>query len=93
MRPPAPGHTQAVSQFGLTILLTVRDIGRFTMFAAATIRRLLTRLDRGCRWRLQGPQFFAVGESKPEAGVDPAQLAAYTMIANQLFNLDEVLNK
>lgn len=36
---------------------------------------------------------LAVGESKPDAKVDPASLAAYTMVANELMNLDETLNK
>jgi hypothetical protein len=34
-----------------------------------------------------------VGESKPSPEIDPAQLAAWTMVANQLMNLDEVLCK
>ena len=34
-----------------------------------------------------------VGESPPDASLDPAMLAAWTMLANQLLNLDEVLNK
>ena len=38
-------------------------------------------------------EFLAVGESEaPESGPTP-QLAAMTMVANQLMNLDEVLNK
>ncbi|MFN0125988.1 MAG: DUF1553 domain-containing protein [Verrucomicrobiales bacterium] len=36
---------------------------------------------------------IAVGESKADPAVDPPTLAAWTMIANQLMNLDEVLNK
>lgn len=35
----------------------------------------------------------AVGESKADAALDRPTLAAYTMMANELFNLDEVLNK
>jgi hypothetical protein len=35
---------------------------------------------------------ITVGESKPRA-VDPAQLAAWTMLTNELMNLDEVLCK
>jgi hypothetical protein len=35
----------------------------------------------------------AVGESKPDASLDPAQLAAWTNICNSLLNLDEALNK
>ena len=34
-----------------------------------------------------------VGESRPDATLDPVSLAAWTMLANQLLNLDEVLNK
>src|SRR5690606_9838187 len=35
----------------------------------------------------------AVGESKPAATMDVAALAGWTMLANELMNLDEVLNK
>jgi hypothetical protein len=38
-------------------------------------------------------KLIAVGESKPDASLDQAQLAAWTMLANELLNLDEVLNK
>ena len=38
-------------------------------------------------------EFLAVGESKPSEKVPVTQLAAMTMVANQLMNLDEVLNK
>jgi mono/diheme cytochrome c family protein len=34
-----------------------------------------------------------VGETKPDANVDPVELAAWTMVANVLLNLDEVLTK
>jgi hypothetical protein len=35
----------------------------------------------------------AVGESKADAALDPAELAAWTMVCNQVLNLDEALNK
>jgi hypothetical protein len=38
-------------------------------------------------------QLISVGESKADAALDVPTLAALTMTANQLFNLDEVLNK
>lgn len=38
-------------------------------------------------------QLIAVGESKADPGQSPQTLAALTVVANQLFNLDEVLNK
>jgi hypothetical protein len=36
---------------------------------------------------------IAVGESKPDAKLDPAALASWTMVCNEMMNLDEVLNK
>jgi hypothetical protein len=38
-------------------------------------------------------KLIAVGETKPDANVDPIELAAWTMVANVLLNLDEVLTK
>ena len=38
-------------------------------------------------------QLISFGESKPDAGLDPAMLAAWTMLTNEVLNLDEVLNK
>lgn len=38
-------------------------------------------------------KFITVGESKPDERLPAPQLAAWTMIASQIFNLDEVLNK
>ncbi|HZT80192.1 MAG TPA: PSD1 and planctomycete cytochrome C domain-containing protein [Gemmataceae bacterium] len=38
-------------------------------------------------------KLIAVGESKPDPKLDPAELAAWTMVANVVLNLDEVLNK
>jgi hypothetical protein len=38
-------------------------------------------------------KLIAVGESKPEPALDAATLAAWTMVVNELMNLDEVLNK
>ena len=38
-------------------------------------------------------KLLSVGESKPEEGVATVDSAALTMVANQIMNLDEVLNK
>jgi hypothetical protein len=38
-------------------------------------------------------QLIAVGESKADATLDVPTLAAWTMLSNELMNLDEVLNK
>lgn len=37
--------------------------------------------------------FLAVGETRSDAALDPPTLAAWTLIANQLMNLDEAVNK
>jgi hypothetical protein len=36
---------------------------------------------------------LSVGERKPDPAFEPPQLAAWTMVASQLMNLDETLNK
>ena len=36
---------------------------------------------------------LGVGESKADATLDPAELATWTMVCNQILNLDEALNK
>jgi hypothetical protein len=41
----------------------------------------------------EAKQLIATGESKADASLDPATLAAWTMLANEVMNLDEVLNK
>jgi hypothetical protein len=38
-------------------------------------------------------KLIAVGESRPDASLEPSTLAAWTMLANEMMNLDEVLNK
>jgi hypothetical protein len=38
-------------------------------------------------------RLLAVGELPVDPSLDPAELAAWTMLANQMMNLDEVLNK
>ena len=38
-------------------------------------------------------RLIAVGDSKADPGLDVPMLAAWTMLANELMNLDEVLNK
>jgi hypothetical protein len=41
----------------------------------------------------EAQRLLSVGESKANQAVDQPTLAAYTMVANELLNLDEVLNK
>jgi hypothetical protein len=41
----------------------------------------------------EAKKLLAVGESKADPALDATTLAAWTMLANELLNLDEVLNK
>jgi hypothetical protein len=41
----------------------------------------------------EAKRLISFGESKPDPNIAPDQLAAWTMLTNQLMNLDEVLNK
>jgi mono/diheme cytochrome c family protein len=41
----------------------------------------------------EAKKLVTFGESKPDAALDATKVAALTMVANQLMNLDEVLNK
>jgi hypothetical protein len=38
-------------------------------------------------------ELVGYGESKADAAISPSELAAYTLVANLLFNLDEVVVK
>jgi hypothetical protein len=41
----------------------------------------------------EASKLIDVGDSEPEKSIPPSDLATWTMVANQLMNLDEVLNK
>jgi hypothetical protein len=41
----------------------------------------------------EAKKLIAFGDSKADSKLDASELAAWTMLANQLLNLDEVLNK
>jgi len=58
------------------------------------VREVLSKLQTHYRANVgEARKLITVGESVPDAALDPAELAAWTMVANQLFNLDEVLCK
>ena len=42
---------------------------------------------------IEARKLLAVGDAKVDANIEPAALAAWTMLVNELMNLDEVLNK
>jgi hypothetical protein len=43
--------------------------------------------------RKAAQELIVVGESKPDSALNPSELAAWTMIANLILNLDEVVSK
>ncbi|MCC6417789.1 MAG: DUF1553 domain-containing protein [Gemmataceae bacterium] len=58
------------------------------------VRETLTALLDHYRQRREDAQrLIVVGESRADAALDVSTLAAWTMVANELMNLDEVLNK
>lgn len=60
----------------------------------AIVRKSLTKLEGFYKLHTkEAGELITEGESKPDAALQPEQLAAWTMLANQLMNLDEVLNK
>ena len=42
-------------------MTSVAGFGRFVSFSAATAQWMVLRVDRWCKWRLLGPQLYAVG--------------------------------
>ncbi len=51
----------AISRFGHQVLQTIEECGRFTRFAGSAGRWFASHPARCVRWRLVGPQLFAVG--------------------------------
>jgi hypothetical protein len=56
----------------------------------SVLKNLLTHYEAAPK---DAEELIAVGESKADESLNKPALAAYTMVANQLMNLDEVLNK
>lgn len=61
---------------------------------AAVVQALLEQQrDRYRQDAAAAGQAIRVGESSPPAGLDESELAAYTLVANLLFNLDETVTR
>jgi mono/diheme cytochrome c family protein len=56
-------------------------------------QQLQTALNRYSKDADAAKKLIANGESKPKPELNPAELAAYTMVANTILNLDETLNR
>jgi hypothetical protein len=60
----------------------------------AIVRQSLEKLaEHYAAHEAEAKQLIDVGETQPDASLPPAELAAWTMVVNELMNLDEVLNK
>jgi hypothetical protein len=80
---------------GAIDFMTVRVLARTFAPAERTIV-LGAYQDFAAHYRANAPaaaQLLAVGETPADPGLPPAELAALTMVANQIFSLDEALNK
>ena len=51
----------AIANFGAETQLQIAGFGRFVKFTAVTARNLVTHPMHSLRWRLLGPQLYAVG--------------------------------
>src|SRR5262249_43658318 len=60
---------------------------------AALADELQAHLSRFARDPASARQLVTVGDSKPRAGLPEPELAAYTLVANTLLNLDETLTR
>ncbi len=76
-------------------LLSQKLLGRtFTAGEAAIVTKIQADLVASYKTTpAEARKLIAVGDSKPDSKLDPAELAAWTMVVNQLLNLDEVLCK
>ena len=87
--------TTAAGTPGRLDFLAAKLLARpFTAEEAAVVTRVHANLLTHYRAKpAEARKLVAVGESKSDAKLDPAELAAWTMVVNQLLNLDEVLCK
>lgn len=61
MLSPVTAAFNLVAHFGLNVLLSVVEFGRFTRFCGSTFGWLIFHVGKWCKVRLLAPQFFAVG--------------------------------
>ena len=66
----------------------------FTPQELAVVKKSLAELDAFYKGHAkEAKELITVGESRPDESLGVERLAAWTMLVNQLMNLDEVLNK
>jgi len=103
-----PQFVEAARHLAQTVLLTgaADDLAKLDLIARRLLARSLKPAEqevvtaslKELRESYKGKpdeakQLITVGESKPDEKLAPEELAAWTMLVNELLNLDEVLNK
>jgi hypothetical protein len=76
-------------------LISLRVLSRpLTEKEAGILGRIRAKLLAHYKEKIPDAQaLIGVGESKADPTLDPAELAAWTLVSNQMLNLDEALNK
>jgi hypothetical protein len=103
-----PQFVEAARHLAQTVLLTgaADDLAKLDQIARRLLSRplkpseqeIITASLADLRTSYKGKpdeakQLITVGDSKPDEKLAPEELAAWTMLVNELLNLDEVLNK
>jgi phospholipid/cholesterol/gamma-HCH transport system permease protein len=60
---PVPAADNPISQLGAAVQDSIRAFGQFMAFVGSTMGWLIKRPDRWLRWRLIGPQLYAIGSA------------------------------
>jgi hypothetical protein len=74
--------------FRLVLARQPTDAERAILAAELTAHR-----ERFAKSPADAAKLLAVGEAKPRAGLNPAEVAAFTLVAGTLLNLDETLTR
>jgi hypothetical protein len=81
-----PARLRVVAARVLGRPLADREAGILTRIRATLLTHYKEKPD-------DAKALISVGESKPDATLDPVELASWTLVCNQMLNLDEALNK
>ena len=87
---------ESPADFGARLdFITTQLIARkFEPKERAVCEKVLERfLERFRERPAEAQKLITTGASRPDAALSPAELAAWTLLVNQVMNLDEALNK
>ena len=79
-----------ITHFGAFVAREICGFGRFTDFATVTIQRIVTHPVKCFRWRLLGPQLYAVGVlSIPVVAITGAFIGMILALEGMLFRCED----